>query len=749
MTEKKLVSRIKAALLSAVMTATLFVSPAVLQTTVTAADTSVNLKLTASASTEDDAPNKGRVAVAKTASTVTFNFKSDSKEALSIGVFGMELLDDPYWIGPEDTENQKGDPDVKQEWKVKPVDGKGSFTYKVPAKYQGNVKKICIGLWYPTEGVDMTITSYSTGGSTSVDPGPVDPVSPTSANKRSGAWSVTKNDDGTTTISSTLTAVVPGSEEEGGMDYLLTRGYDEDYYKINKDEVYEEGVSKINAHKFKFTDFGLKYLTNVTFESFNYVIKSDKEINSFQYGGGINVQPGSLGDTECLKKDPVNPDKNKDGFWYNDQGEEDMETYGDVFKEKLGYEPHGKYEVTNAGSYFNIVWDVPKDVQPWVSQNNSDTVGIQFWHADDANPPEGEDYAAVDEVHLISASCTYTTSITVDLTPEKVNKTVGQKLTPGADESTNQYHYELPELGLKDRDLIYAIKFNVSSSADITKFTGGAGISVDAENKMGIDGWYDPGNLTILDPEKGNSFELMWVLPEGIINDIYKEDVANVMFGAWYAGENAPTLTLDSIDFYVYHTKEADLTASPSEVELEVGQSKNVTISVPGSTIDVPDTGVVEATINDKGIISIEAINKGEVTITVTSPEGQEIKVPVKVVGKATTTVNTTVTTKPTTTSTKPTTTTVDPDSVIDWTKVKYGDVNVDGRVDVADLVELNQILLEVKDYKNATAKENADCEYNSKIEQSDSTKLLNFLSNQIKFESLGLNKEKGIELDS
>ena len=122
-----------------------------------------------------------------------------------------------------------------------------------------------------------------------------DPNIPTSNNPINGCTFV-DNKDGTATISSTLTA-----EIEGDINYLLTLGYDEDYYDptLNPELTDEErqafldGTAPINSHKFKFSEFGIEDITNVKFQSFNYIIESDTDLKQFMYGGGINVRQGS------------------------------------------------------------------------------------------------------------------------------------------------------------------------------------------------------------------------------------------------------------------------------------------------------------------------------------------------------------------------------------------------------------------------------------------------------------------------
>ncbi|MCM1227089.1 MAG: glycoside hydrolase family 9 protein [Clostridium sp.] len=73
-----------------------------------------------------------------------------------------------------------------------------------------------------------------------------------------------------------------------------------------------------------------------------------------------------------------------------------------------------------------------------------------------------------------------------------------------------------------------------------------------------------------------------------------------------------------------------------------------------------------------------------------------------------------------------------------------WGDVNVDGQVAISDLVLLNNYLLEVDEAVKAVTPQglvNANVEYNDTVDQTDSTYLLNYLSNQIAKEKLGPQK--------
>lgn len=715
---KKMASRIKATVLSAVMTATVFVSPAAYQLTqVTAAEKTINHEFVTTSSTADDATNKAKIDISsfKGASTITFNFETDFTGDVTVGTYGNEISEDPWWVAADTT------PAVEnQQVVVTPKNGKFSFAYKVPSSITNVVKTVGIGVWYPKDGTTVTLTTASAGGTTTPDnPGEQD--KPVSANTKSGSWSFKDLGNGKATISSTLTAEIDDQE----MDYLLTAGYDEESYidPETKQSTLTEG-DPINSHKFTFAEFGLEDLTSVDIQSFNYTITSDEEISKFMYGGGINVDPQSPADTEYVK--------GKDGYWYNDQGEDDMKEYGDLFE----ITPNGGYTVTNAGTYMEIVWDVPAEAQQYVSNNVTDAVGFQFWYAQAANPPEGEDYAEVSEVHLKAASCTYTRTLTVPYN-KTVNKKIGTTLTPGSD-STNQLKFNLADLGLENRDLISAVKFNVTSSADLTKFTGGAGISVLDTCSAVSGGWFMPdSNVTVLEPEK--TFEIMWIIPEKIRKDVdvLSED-GNLMFGAWYTGEDNASITLNSIDFYEFISNEEDLTVEPEKVEISVGEEKELTINVPGCSFVSSNSNVAEVV---DGVVKGLAV--GQSNIVVTTPEGQEKTIVVKVAPAATTTVVTTtaVTTVTTTVKTTVATTTSVPVTTegIDWGRVKYGDVNLDTKINVSDAVTLNMYLLNSETNKlNATARENAQCVYDGIIETNDSAMLLNYVAMIVPISQLG-----------
>ena len=730
MVKTNLIGRLKAAAISAAMITTAFVTPSIATiNSVTAAGSSsitVNKTLIADGVNEGQRQAKIPVTLSSDVSKLTFNFETEYAGSVSIGIYGAEIKSDPYWV------------DLDGSFDATPKDGKFSVTYTIPSTLDvTDVKSIGVGIWYPKTDEVFKLTTISTNGSGSSsgeDPSkPAEPI--VSKNDKSGTCTFKDNGDGTADITSTLTA------EISDVDYTLTAGYDEEKYApYNKDpdaKEWEEG-DPINSHKFKWDEFNIADIDNVTFQSFNYVIESDVDMKKLMYGGGINVKKDSVADTEAVK--------GKDGYWYNDQGEEDVEKYGDKF---LIDDYATGYTVEDAGTYAKIVWDVPKSVQEWVTKGSDSAVGIQFWYGQDGS---SEEYKEIETVKLTGASCTYTRKMTVPYN-KTINKKTNQKLTMGTDDTKNQIKLNLADLGLKERDKLSAIKFTVSGTG-VEKMQFGVGISTDIENPMATKGWYQPGNITVLDDGTRKSFEIMWILPDVVRNDVdLVSELGNLMFGYWYGGDKdgneIANVTLDSVDFYTFQSKEDELTVSPSELEITVGETKQLTTSVDGCKfVAASATGGEYFTVDESG--NVEALAPGAGTITVTSPEGQEVVVTVivKAAQTTTTTVTTTVTTTTTAVTTTTTTTTADPDP-IDWSKVKYGDVDLDGDITATDIVLINKYVLSSAEYPfvNATATENANAHYdkdeNGKgiINLSDSNDVISVVLGIFKESDLGPQK--------
>ncbi|MGN0621201.1 MAG: dockerin type I domain-containing protein [Porcipelethomonas sp.] len=108
---------------------------------------------------------------------------------------------------------------------------------------------------------------------------------------------------------------------------------------------------------------------------------------------------------------------------------------------------------------------------------------------------------------------------------------------------------------------------------------------------------------------------------------------------------------------------------------------------------------------------------------------------------KAVTTSKTTQTTVTTTVVTEVPTDTPTVSGTVDPDKMMYGDVDCNGSVEIADVVTLNKYILDNSTSVTAQGLANADCEYNQKVEMSDSAKIVNFLAKIITEDQLGPEK--------
>lgn len=88
-------------------------------------------------------------------------------------------------------------------------------------------------------------------------------------------------------------------------------------------------------------------------------------------------------------------------------------------------------------------------------------------------------------------------------------------------------------------------------------------------------------------------------------------------------------------------------------------------------------------------------------------------------------------------TSTSQETTVTNPDEEIIWDLVCYGDVNLDGEVRITDVIEFNKYLIGAIEL-SATAKENANCVYDDRLDVADNMQIAKYLVQQITQDSLG-----------
>lgn len=723
MVKHKFFSRLKAAVVCAAMVATSVAVPITnYSSSLVSAEVQEikSLPLTLVADGVKDGPRQANIALTgdlKRAKKLLISL-STSVEAANIGVYGFGISKDPYWVDCDFSEDIKGSTTIE---------------VPVPADAQGIATKVGIGVWYPKDGSEVTIKSIEADGlveGPAGAPGGGSPEMPVSENDKSGTYTFQDNGDGTATITATLSAQYKENDKTE-FDIPLSQGWDEEKnYAPFKNPTtgepfpeWKEG-DPINSHKFKFTGFGIDDLESIDFQSFEYVVESkDYNMDDFQYGGGISVEMGSPADTEYAI--------GKDGYWYNDHGDDELETYASAFQIS---DVHGAYKASNCGNYAKLAWDVPKSVQPWIDYSNSfNSVGFQYWWGVDnsktgtATNEAGEEveveYAVIPEVTLKSCIATYTRKMIVPY-----NETV--KGTGSSLAAKGNLKFDLSTLNLGKRDKLSAVKFSFDSKTEMQKFVGGVGVSVteDAQSSfIESEGWYQPGDVCVIN--NGPKFDVMIAFPENIRNGIWGGKGGNIQLGYYYGdkegGETIPSVSVTGVDYYIFRSQEQDLKLTdkdgmeiPDRIELEVGDEYPIKTNVNGC--EYTSTRPNVASVDDNGVI--HALEEGLTVVTVKTPEGQEKDITVIVKDKQ----------EPT----EP----FDPEKDIDWDKVIWGDVNVDGSVDLVDVVVLSQYLLSNKAYplKNATARENAQCKYDGIIDIADNSKLIEYNLGAIKMDNLG-----------
>ncbi len=574
--------------------------------------------------------------------TITFTIVADYTGNFVYG-FGIGTAADPYW-----EELDKGEVAVtagkETTFTIDVSDLELSYTpssQQYPGKYE-------LRNYYSPDGSSVKIVSATANGSSSTTPTDPDDSGDsstgenggktdgsTTTNNKSGTWSFVDNGDGTGTMTATQARQIEG------FDYLLTKGYDEDYYA-------EEGVTPgeddpINSHKFSYGEFGLgavgsvKSESGITIESLEATITSEVPVKRFMYGGGLNVANQSPADTESAKV--AAGIKEDGGYWYNDMGTDKYEECVAAGAE-FGVEVGRGYDVTSEtmqlGEYFNVIWDVPADVKPY---EDSGTISFQFWYGEE----EAEEYTELETCNLIGAVLTYTEEKTFDYT-DTASVEVGETIAAGDMSAAVAY----ADMGLGENSSVKAVVFTLDAGADLDKLVYGIGTSVGEDWKMWSDkDAGDAWDYVVTDTEAG-TVEVAWIVPDGVdVNEMY----GNVQFGYWYGGQGEEVLdevTLESIDVYYYEEEPA--------------------------------------------------------------------------------------TTEPTTTTEEPTTTTTEEPTTTEpeLEATLYGDVNVDGSVDILDVLTLNKNLLAGAELDPVGAL-NADVDQDTKPTATDALNILKYTIGVVK----------------
>ncbi|WP_298482343.1 DUF5620 domain-containing protein [uncultured Ruminococcus sp.] len=466
--------------------------------------------------------------------------------------------------------------------------------------------------------------------------------------------------------------------------------------------------------------------------------------------------------------------------WGNGKGEFEVGGGSDLAKQELG-------------SYFTVTWDVPEQVVNCVTTKTTDQISFQLWYAELV---EGDftDATIVDATLTYEESMTFPCTGTASVKnagSASVGKTVsipyadfGMQYEKTADvyavqfdvttsDEANQVQVGagtsvLEKLGMKDNwcqadDIFVGESGNASHPILLYWEKTTAGSRPKASDDTVAVAPYEPAKGT-------KTYTYMWIIPPAVAagqsinsetgatksawnNVNAEEEGSHVDMGVWYAnlGETvSDSFSIDNVTVYYAaddvnnsakgHKFEDTLSVVDS-IDVQIGETATLEINVPGCTILSKDKTIASAKLSDGQNATVSGKNVGTTTLTITTPGGQTAEVTVNVLAEVTTettetTTSTTTTTTTTTTTAKTTTATSKTTTTGSQTtaelKALYGDVNVDGRVDITDAVLLNKAAAgAVKLSAQATL--NADCNADDELGNNDAIILLKFLVSLIK----------------
>ena len=171
------------------------------------------------------------------------------------------------------------------------------------------------------------------------------------------------------------------------------------------------------------------------------------------------------------------------------------------------------FSVSATGSYCEVTWNVPSDVQQYVDANGEVLVG--YW------------WGNTTTVKLTNVICNYTRTaqLPVDAT-ETIS--VGQTLNFNNDD-TKSVNVSLAGV-LAEGCTPQAITFDMQAGSGFGKFTGAFGITTDK--------WHQSDTVAIL--TDASNLSLTWILPEDVKYSVPAD--AEVMLGYWWGETDSLTL---------------------------------------------------------------------------------------------------------------------------------------------------------------------------------------------------------------
>lgn len=233
---------------------------------------------------------------------------------------------------------------------------------------------------------------------------------------------------------------------------------------------------------------------------------------------------------------------------------------------------------------------------------------------------------------------------------------------------------------------------------------------------------------------------------------VYASEVAAANGETPQPGTTTTEQTTTTTEETTTTTEESTVTTEEEKAEwadipnyIMAGDDFSASISYTGSNPDFQwtssDPNVLE--VEGSGLnATLHAKNGGTVTLTATNGSitlTKEIEVAICILTTSTTEETTTTTTESVTTNSDETTATTSSSETTTTTKggdvtpaSLYGDVNLDGRVDITDAVMLNKAAANTVQLSEQQ-RSNADCDANNEVDSNDAVVLLKFLVSIIK----------------
>ncbi len=208
------------------------------------------------------------------------------------------------------------------------------------------------------------------------------------------------------------------------------------------------------------------------------------------------------------------------------------------------------FSVSANGSYVEVSWTVPSDIQSSIDVNGDILIG--YW------------WGNTSTVKLTNIICSYTRTaqLPVDST-ETIS--VGQTLN-FSKEDTKSINISLSDT-LQEGYTPQAITFDISAGSSFGKFTGAFGITTSS--------WYQSDTIAIL--TDSTNLSLTWILPEEVKSSVPSD--AEVMLGYWW-GEPSD-ITLQSITVkYSYGAGGMAATSGSPDSSTGTGSSEGGTTSM-------------------------------------------------------------------------------------------------------------------------------------------------------------------------